>query len=78
VAEAIKKQQPGDCHMNITRRAATLGSLSFLAGTSVSTSSPAEFGSFEGFGKGLEDFSLATDAYIYGSCACWFEACGAH
>ncbi len=52
--------------MNITRRAATLGGLSLLAGTSVSTVSRAELGSFLGIGEGLEDFILATDAYIYG------------
>jgi hypothetical protein len=52
--------------MNITRRAATLGGLSLLAGTSVSTVSRAEPGSFLGIGEGFEDFILATDAYIYG------------
>jgi hypothetical protein len=52
--------------MNITRRAATLGGLSLLAGTSVTTVSRAELGSFLGIGEGLEDFILATDAYIYG------------
>jgi hypothetical protein len=52
--------------MRITRRAATLGGLSLLAGTSVSTVSRAELGSFLGIGEGLEDFILATDAYIYG------------
>jgi hypothetical protein len=52
--------------MRITRRAATLGGLSLLAGTSVSTVSRAELGSFLGIGEGFEDFILATDAYIYG------------
>jgi hypothetical protein len=52
--------------MRITRRAATLGGLSLLAGTSVSTVSRAELGSFLGIGEGIEDFILATDAYIYG------------
>ena len=52
--------------MSITRRAATLGGLSLLAGTAVSTVSRAELGSFLGIGEGLEDFILATDAYIYG------------
>ena len=52
--------------MSITRRAATLGGLSLLAGTSVSTVSRAELGSFLGIGEGLEDFILATDAYIFG------------
>jgi hypothetical protein len=52
--------------MSITRRAATLGGLSLLAGTSVNTVSRAELGSFLGIGEGFEDFILATDAYIYG------------
>lgn len=52
--------------MSITRRAATLGGLSLLAGTSVTTVSRAELGSFLGIGEGFEDFILATDAYIYG------------
>jgi hypothetical protein len=52
--------------MMITRRAATIGGLSVLAGTSVSTVSRAELGSFLGIGEGLEDFILATDAYIFG------------
>jgi hypothetical protein len=52
--------------MMITRRAATIGGLSVLAGTSVSTVSRAEIGSFLGIGEGLEDFILATDAYIFG------------
>jgi hypothetical protein len=52
--------------MSITRRAATLGGLNLLAGTSVTTVSRAELGSFLGIGEGFEDFILATDAYIYG------------
>ncbi len=52
--------------MSITRRAATLGGLSLLAGTSISTVSRAELGSFLGIEVGFEDFILATDAYIYG------------
>ncbi len=52
--------------MRITRRAATLGGLSLLAGASASTVSRAELGSFLGIGEGIEDFILATDAYIYG------------
>ena len=52
--------------MNITRRAATFGALSLLAGTSASTVSRAELGSFLGIGEGFEDFILATDAYIFG------------
>jgi hypothetical protein len=49
--------------MKITRRAATVGGLGLLAGTSLSTASRAEF---LGIGEGLEDFWLASDAYIYG------------
>ena len=52
--------------MTIDRRSATIGGLSLLAGTSMSTQAFAEMGSFLGIGKGLEDFWLATDAYIYG------------
>ena len=47
--------------MNITRRAATLGGLSALVGTSISTKTRAEFGEgILGIGEGLEDFGLAT------------------
>jgi hypothetical protein len=50
--------------MLITRRALTTGGLSLLAGSSLSTVSRAEWG--EPHLEGLEDFWLATDAYIYG------------
>jgi hypothetical protein len=52
--------------MSITRRQATLSSMSLVASTSVSTTSRADFDSFLSIGEGLEDFWLATDAYIYG------------
>ena len=52
--------------MDITRRNLTLGGISLLAGASASTISRAEFGSFLGIGEGMEDFMLATDAYIFG------------
>jgi hypothetical protein len=52
--------------MSITRRQATLASMSLLASTSLASTSRADFGSFLGIGEGLEDFWLATDAYIYG------------
>jgi hypothetical protein len=52
--------------MDITRRAATIGGLSLLATTAGSFVSRAELGSFLGIGEGLEDFILATDAYIFG------------
>jgi hypothetical protein len=50
--------------MNITRRTATLGGLSLITSTMMS-SARAEWGELN-FGEGLEDFWLATDAYIYG------------
>jgi hypothetical protein len=52
--------------MNVTRRNLTIGGMSLLAGASMSTMSRAELGSFLGIGEGLEDFWLATDAYIFG------------
>ena len=53
--------------MKFTRRAATVGGLGLLAGSSLSTSSLAELGGeLLGIGEGLEDFWLATDAYIFG------------
>lgn len=52
--------------MKITRRSASLGGLSLLASTALSTATRAELGSFLGISEGLEDFWLATDAYIYG------------
>ncbi len=49
--------------MKISRRSATLGGLSLLTGASISGSVRAEgFVPFEG----VEDFVVATDAYIYG------------
>ncbi|WP_375309731.1 DUF1254 domain-containing protein [Bradyrhizobium sp. A5] len=52
--------------MNITRRSLAMGGLSLLASASMSSLSRAEFGSFLGIGEGIEDFMLATDAYIFG------------
>lgn len=52
--------------MNITRRAVATGALGLLATTAGSNASRAEFGSFLHIGEGLEDFILATDAYIFG------------
>jgi hypothetical protein len=49
--------------VQLTRRATMIGGLSLLAG---STSSLAEVGDVLGIGEGLEDFWLATDAYIFG------------
>ena len=54
-------------NINITRRTATIGSLSLLAGTSMSTIARAEFGEgLRDIGEGLDDFVLAQDAYIFG------------
>ncbi|HEX2887819.1 DUF1254 domain-containing protein [Vineibacter terrae] len=52
--------------MHIKRRDAIWGCASLLAGTALATPSRAELGSFLGLAEGLEDFWLATDAYIYG------------
>jgi hypothetical protein len=52
--------------MKLTRRQATIGALSLLAGTTISTVSDAHLGELLGIDEGLEDFWLATDAYIYG------------
>jgi hypothetical protein len=53
--------------MKFTRRAAMVGGLGLLAGSSLSTSSLAELGGGSlGIDEGLEDFWLATDAYIFG------------
>ncbi len=51
--------------MYISRRSATLGGLSALASTSLIRSVHAEWGGLN-LGEGLEDFWLATDAYIFG------------
>jgi len=51
--------------MTITRRAATIGGLSLLASASMSTLARAAWGDFD-LGEGLDDFWLASDAYIYG------------
>lgn len=50
----------------ITRRNLALGGVSLLAGSSLGSPSRAEFDKFLGIGEGMEDFWLATDAYIYG------------
>lgn len=52
--------------MKLTRRSAALGGLSFIATAGVSTMTRAELGELLGLGEGLEDFWIATDAYIYG------------
>lgn len=52
--------------MHMTRRQAAIGGVSLLAGTTLSTMSRAELGAILGIGEGLDDFWLATDAYIFG------------
>lgn len=52
--------------MNINRRNLTIGSLSLLASSSLSSPLRAEWADIAGIGEGLEDFWIATDAYIYG------------
>jgi hypothetical protein len=52
--------------INLTRRQATVVAANLLAANSLATASRADFDSFFGIGEGLEDFWLATDAYIYG------------
>jgi hypothetical protein len=51
--------------MNISRRSLTLGSLSLLSGAAFSARAQAEWGGIN-LGEGVEDFWLATDAYIFG------------
>lgn len=52
--------------MRVNRRFAALGGVSLLAAAAMSRSAHAEFGSFLGVEEGLEEFWLATDAYIFG------------
>ena len=52
--------------MDLTRRQAAIGALSLFAGTTMSTVSEAHLGELLGLDEGLEEFWLATDAYIYG------------
>ena len=49
----------------ISRRFATAGALGLLGSTSIPAAALANNGEFQ-FGEGLEDFWLATEAYIYG------------
>jgi len=51
--------------MNITRRTVTVAGLGLLASTSINSLARADWGELS-LGEGLEDFWLATDAYIYG------------
>jgi hypothetical protein len=51
--------------MIISRRSLTFGSLSLLSGAAFSAPALAELGGLN-LGEGLEDFWLATDAYIFG------------
>src|SRR5262249_5437750 len=55
----------GDLVMNLTRRTATVGGLSLLGTTSLSTLARADWAELN-LGEALEEFWPATDAYIYG------------
>jgi hypothetical protein len=53
--------------MTITRRAVTISGLSLLAGSAIGSSARADWGSeFANLREGIEDFWVATEAYIYG------------
>jgi hypothetical protein len=53
--------------MRMSRRQATVGALSLVAGSSLSSIARAEFGDIlRDFGEGIDDFAVAQDAYIYG------------
>jgi hypothetical protein len=52
--------------VNITRRTATMGGLGILASAALSTRAKADFGWFGNVVEGLDDFWIATDAYVYG------------
>ena len=52
--------------MMFTRRNTMFGGLGLLAGTALTGPAYAQLGERLGIGEGLEDFVLATDAYIYG------------
>jgi hypothetical protein len=51
----------------VTRRMAAVGGLSLFAGSAISSFARADWGSeFANLGEGIEDFWVATDAYVYG------------
>jgi hypothetical protein len=52
--------------MRVTRRHVTFGGLGLPASAAMGGTSRAELGELLNIGEGLEDFWLATDAYIYG------------
>ena len=53
--------------MTVSRRDVTTGTLSLLGATALGTNpSLASIADYLGIGDGIEDFWLATDAYIYG------------
>ena len=53
--------------MTITRRAAGIGGLSLVASAAVGGLARADWGGdLTSLGEGMEEFWLATDAYIYG------------
>jgi hypothetical protein len=53
-------------YMKITRRSAAFGGIGLLTMAATSRSALAQQGSFLGIGEGVEEFWLATDAYVYG------------
>lgn len=59
--------------MAVTRRTATIGGLSLLAGAAVSGHARADWGELAQLGSGIEDFWLATEAYVYGYPLVTFE-----
>ena len=53
--------------MKVTRRIAAIGGVSLLGSAALTSIARAEFAQWlEGIGEGIEDFWIATDAYIYG------------
>jgi hypothetical protein len=52
--------------MEVTRRQVTIGGLTLLASTAMRATSRAELGEVLHIDEGLEEFWLATDAYVYG------------
>jgi hypothetical protein len=67
LANRLKSFQSGtkEKEMEITRRNLALGGMGLLAGAAATRSALAQ-DSFFGVGRGLEDFWLASDAYVFG------------
>jgi hypothetical protein len=56
----------GRAEMAVTRRTATMGGLGLLASAAVGGRAAADWGELAQLGSGIQDFWLATEAYIYG------------